>query len=179
MYIISWFLFEKESRLSSWDMLPKLIPLKSENTYHSYQLHHFLRRHWYWHFLYPALNFKKIYLNWRIIALQYCDGFCHKSIWIGHRHVSPILTTLLPASLPHPSRLSQSTALSALLHASRSHWSSVLHMVIYMFQCFSLISSHLLLLPLSPKVCSLHLCLLCCPVCKIISMIFPDSIYMC
>ena len=24
--------------------------------------------------------FKKIYFNWRIIALQYCDGFCHTSI---------------------------------------------------------------------------------------------------
>ena len=61
----------------------------------------FLGGTWYWHFLYPALNLKKNYLNWRIIALQYCDGFCHKSIWIGHRHVSPILT---PSHLPpHPS----------------------------------------------------------------------------
>ena len=23
-----------------------------------------------------------IYFNWRIIALQYCDGFCHTSAWI-------------------------------------------------------------------------------------------------
>ena len=27
-----------------------------------------------------------IYLNWRIIALQYCIGFCHTSTWIRHRH---------------------------------------------------------------------------------------------
>ena len=32
-----------------------------------------------------------------------------------------------------------------------------------MFQCYSLKSSHPCLLPLSPKVCSLHLCIFCCP----------------
>ena len=36
----------------------------------------------------------------------------------------------------------------------------------HMFQCYSLKSSHLLLLPLCPQICSLHLCLLCCPVCR-------------
>ena len=35
-------------------------------------------------------------------------------------------------------------------------------MMIYIFQCCSLISSHPRLLPQSPKVCSLHLCLFCC-----------------
>ena len=59
MYIISWFLFEKESRLSSWDMLPKLVPLKSENTYHSYQLHHFLRRHLVLAFSLSSFELKK------------------------------------------------------------------------------------------------------------------------
>ena len=52
-------------------------------------------------------------------------------------------------------------ALSALLHASNLHWSFILHMVVYMFQCYSLKSSHPGLLPHSPKVCSLHLCLFC------------------
>ena len=33
--------------------------------------------------------------------------------------------------------------LSALLHASNLHWSSILHMVVYMFQCYSLKSSTL------------------------------------
>ena len=27
-----------------------------------------------------------IYFNWRIIALQYCDGFYHTSAWICHRY---------------------------------------------------------------------------------------------
>ena len=53
-------------------------------------------------------------------------------------------------------------ALSTLLHASNLHWSSILHMVIYMFQCYSLISSHPRLLLQSSKVCSLYLCLFCC-----------------
>ena len=33
-------------------------------------------------------------------------------------------------------------ALSALFQASNLHWSSVLHMVIYMFHCYCLKSSH-------------------------------------
>ena len=24
--------------------------------------------------------------NWRVITIQYCDDFCHTSIWIGHRY---------------------------------------------------------------------------------------------
>ena len=42
-------------------------------------------------------------------------------------------------------------ALGALPHASNLHWSSILHMVICMFQCYSLISSHPRLLLYSPK----------------------------
>ena len=39
-------------------------------------------------------------------------------------------------------------------------------------------SSHPLLL-LSPKVCSLHLCLLCCLARRTVGTIFLDSVYMC
>ena len=63
---------------------------------------------------------------------------------------------------PIPLGCPRALALGALLHASNLHWSSTLHMVIYMFQCYFLISSHPRLLPHSPKVCSLHLCLFCC-----------------
>ena len=46
------------------------------------------------HFLYDIIHvstLKKFYLfNWRIITLQYCDGFCHTSTWISHR-CPPIL----------------------------------------------------------------------------------------
>ena len=50
-------------------------------------------------------------------------------------------------------------ALSTLPHASNLDWQSVSRMVIYMLQCYFLKSSNLRLLPESPKVCSLHLCL--------------------
>ena len=48
----------------------------------------------------------------------------------------------------------------------------------YMLQCYCLKSPHPLLFPLSPNFCSLCLCLLCCPECRIIGTIFPDSIHM-
>ena len=46
-----------------------------------------------------------------------------------------------------------------------------------MFQCYSLKSSPPLLLPLSPKVSSLHLCLLFCPACRIIRTVFLNFIW--
>ena len=76
---------------------------------------------------------------------------------------------ICPSHPEHPSQLhlytillgcSRAPALSALLHASNLHWSSILHMVIYKFQCCSLKSSHPHLLPQSSKVYYLHLCLL-------------------
>ena len=57
--------------------------------------------------------------------------------------------------------------------------SSILHMVIHMFQCYSLKTSYSCLLPHSPKVCSLHLYLFCCLAYRIIITIFLNSIYMC
>ena len=99
--------------------------------------------------------------------------FSYISTWISHKCscVTPSWTPLLPPSHPIPLGCHRAPALGALLHASVSHWPSVLHMVIYMFQCYSLKSSHPLLLPLSPKVCSLRLCLLCCPVGRILGII--------
>ena len=42
--------------------------------------------------------------DWRIVTLQYCDGFHHLSIWISHRYTCVIsLLKLLPTSLPIPS----------------------------------------------------------------------------
>ena len=69
------------------------------------------------------------------------------------------------------------SALGALLHASNLHWSFNLHMVIYMFQCYFLKSSHPWLIPLNSKVCSLHLCLLCCPACRSVDTIFLIHIH--
>ena len=85
-------------------------------------------------------------------------------------HLPPHLTPLGRPRAP---------ALGALLHAPDLLCLSILQMVIYMFQCYFLKSSHPRLLPLSLKVCSLHPCLICCPACRIVSTIFLNFIYMC
>ena len=124
--------------------------------------------------------FKKIF-NWRLITLQYCSGFCHTSTWISHGCTCvphPETPSHLPPH-PIPQGHPSAPALSTLSHASNLDWQSTSHMVIYMFQCYSLRSSHPRLLPQSPKVCSLHLCLFCCFEYRVIITIFLNSIYMC
>ena len=124
--------------------------------------------------------FLKIYFNWGLITLQYCGGFGHTFTWISHGctcvpHPEP-LSLLPPHPIPqgHPS----APALSTLSHASNMDWQSISHMIIYIFQCHSLKSSHPRLLPQSPKVCSLHLCLFCCLTYRVIVTIFLNSVYM-
>ena len=92
----------------------------------------------------------------------------------------PVLRPLPLSSPSHPSGLSQSTSFECLpcfMHWTW-HWLSILHMVIYTFQCYSLILSHPRLLPHNLIVCSLHLCLFCCLVYRIVVTIFLNSIYM-
>ena len=83
---------------------------------------------------------------------------------------------LPPHPIPqgHPS----APALSALSRALNLDWKSISHMIIYMFQCYSLKSSHPCLLPQSPKDCSLHLCLFCCLAYRVIITIFLNP-YIC
>ena len=124
----------------------------------------------------PPMLPKRCYL----VTLQYCGGFCHISTWISHG-CTGILHPEPPSHLPpqpipqgHPS----APALSVLSHALKLDWRSISHMLICMFQCYSLKSSHPRLLPQSPKVCSLHLCLFCCLAYRVIITIFLNSIYM-
>ena len=116
-----------------------------------------------------------IYFNCRLITLQYCSGFCHTITWISHGCTCVPILKPPPTPQGHPS----APALSTLSHASNLDWRSISHMVIYMFQFYSLELSHPRLLPQSPKVCSLHLCLFCCLACRVIVTIFLNSIYMC
>ena len=102
--------------------------------------------------------------NRRLITLQYCSGFCHTLTRISHGctcvpHPEPP-SHLPPHLIPpgHPSAPAPST----LSRASNLDWRFVSHMVIYMFQCYSLRSSPPRLLPQSPKVCSIYLCLFLC-----------------
>ena len=111
-------------------------------------------------------------------ALQYCVGFCHISTRISYRSMY-----VPPAPNFHP---------ILPLPVVRDHWIwapcaiqktfigyLILHMVMYMFQCCSLNSSHPFLPLLCPEVCSLCLHLYCCPPHRLISTIFLDSICMC
>ena len=52
-----------------------------------------------------------IYFNWRLIALQYCGGFCHIDMNQPCVHMcSPSWTPLPPPSPSHPSGSSQCTS---------------------------------------------------------------------
>ena len=83
-----------------------------------------------------------------------------------------------PPSPSHPSGCPSALALSVLFHASNLDWWSISHMVIYTFQCYSLKLSHPRLLPKSPKICSLYLCLFCCLAYRVILTIFLNTTHM-
>ena len=118
-----------------------------------------------------------IYFTWRLIALQYCGGFWHTFTWMSM--CSPSWTLLPPPSSSHPSGSSQCTSPGHPVSCIDLDWRSISHMIIDMFQLCSLKSSHPRLLPPSPKVYSLHLCLFCCLTYRVIVTIFLNSIYMC
>ena len=84
----------------------------------------------------------------------------------------------LPPSTIPPGHLS-APAPSILYHASNLDWRFVSYMTLHMFQCHSPKSSHPLPLPQSPKDCSIHQCLFCCLMHRVIVTIFLNSIYMC
>ena len=75
---------------------------------------------------------------------------------------SPSRSSLLPPFPSHPSGSSQCTSPEHLSHASNLGWWSVSPLTAYLFQSCSLWTSHSHLLPQSPKVCSVHLCLFFC-----------------
>ena len=88
-----------------------------------------------------------------------------------------------PSSLLHPHTIPLGhpsvPAPSIQYHASNLDWQLVSYMILYIVQCHSPKSSHPLPLPQSPKDCSIHQCLFCCLVHRVIVTIFLNSIYMC
>ena len=90
---------------------------------------------------------------------------------------SPYWTLLLPPFLSHLSGSTQYTSPEHPVSCIEPVWRSVSHMVIYMLQFYSLKLSHPCLLPQSPEVCCLHLCLFCCLTYRVIVTIFLNSMY--
>ena len=90
-------------------------------------------------------------------------------------YICPLL--LETASPSHFSRCHKALTLGSLCHTN-SHRLSILHMIMYKFQCYFLNLSHALLPPLCPQICSLYLHLYSCPANRFISTIFLDSMYM-
>ena len=66
-------------------------------------------------------------------------GVYHTATWISHRYtyVTPSWTPSHLPSHPIPLGCPRALTLGDLLHVSNLHWSSILHMVIHMFQCCS------------------------------------------
>ena len=118
----------------------------------------------------------KFILNWRITALQCVLCF------LPYINIDQPGYTCVPSLLNHPvtshpfppTRLSRSTGFALPASCSKSHWLSILLMLMCMLQYYSFISHHLLP-PLCPKVCSLCLHLHCCPENRFISTICLDS----
>ena len=96
--------------------------------------------------------FPFIFISWRLITLQYCSGFCHTLTWISHGFTCiphpnpPSRSPLPPPSPPDPSGSSQCTSPEHLSHASNLGWWSVSPLIVYMFRCCSLTTSHTRLL---------------------------------
>ena len=89
----------------------------------------------------------------------------------------PSWTLLPPCTIPlgRPS----APAPSIQYRASNLEWWLVSYMILYMLQYHSPKSSHPLPLPQSPKDCSIHQCLFCCLIHRVIVTIFLNSIWSC
>ena len=99
---------------------------------------------------------------------------------ISHRSTNiPSLLNFPPTSQSHPSLLDCHRTPGRAPYVIQQLTISYINIVMYMFQCYSLISSHPILLPLYPRVCCLCLSLYSCPANRFISTIFLDSIYIC
>ena len=94
------------------------------------------------------LFFPFIFISWRLITLQYCSGFCHGFTCLTHPHPDPP-SPLPPPSSPHPSGSSQCTSPEHLSHASNLGRWSFSPLIVYLFQCYSLRTSHPRLRPQS------------------------------
>ena len=111
-------------------------------------------------FLFFFIYFYQLEANYFTIFQWFLPYIDMNQPWIYM--CSPSQSPLPPPSPCHPSGSSQCTSPEHLSHASNLGWWSVSPLIVYLFQCCSLRTSHPRLLPQSPKVCSVCLCLFFC-----------------
>ena len=120
-----------------------------------------------------------IYFFYFIFNFTILYWFCHISTWICHRYTCvphPEPSSFLP---PHTIPLGRPSAPAPSIQyrASNLDWQLISYMILYMFQCHSPKSSHPLPFPQSPKDCSIHQCLFCCLVYRVIvKKCFADTL---
>ena len=126
---------------------------------------------WYIHsspFVLLHLLFKKNFILFFNFTIMYL--FCHISKWILHRH--PCVPHPEPSSLLPPNTIPlgcpSAPAPSIQYRALNLDWRLVSYKILYIFQSHSPKSLHPLPLPQSPKDCSIHQCLFCCLVYRVI-----------
>ena len=105
-----------------------------------------------------ALEISFFFFSFYLFNLTIMYWFCHISKWIRHRYTCvphPEPSSLLPPRTIPLGRPS-APAPSIQYRASNLDWRLVSYVILYMFQCHSPKSSHLLSLPQSPKDCSIH-----------------------
>ena len=117
----------------------------------------------------PSIQYRasNLVLNFTILY-----WFCHISKWIRHRYTCvphPELSSFLP---PHTIPLGRPSAPAPSIQyrASNLDWRLIPYMILYVLQCHSPKSSYPLPLPQSPKDCSIHQCLFCCLLYRVIVM---------
>ena len=130
-------------------------------------------------FFFYFLKYKFIYFNSRLITLNIVLvlPYINMSLPQVYNIPNPESPSLLPPCTIPLGRPS-APAPSIQYHSSNLDWWFVSYTILYMFQFHSPKSSHPLPLPLSPKDCSIHLCLFCCLTYRVSITIFLNSIYM-
>ena len=101
--------------------------------------------------------------------------FCFNFLFLYFSCVPhPEPSSLLP---PHTIPLGRPSALAPSIQyrASNLDWRLVSYVILYIFQCHSPKSSHPLVLLQSPKDYSIHQCLFCCLVHRVIVTIFLNT----
>ena len=129
--------------------------------------------------LFPAaFFFSFIFISWRLITLQYCNGFCHTLTWISHGFTC----------VPHPDPPSHLLSMPSLwVFPVHQPWAPISCIQPGLVICFNLDSILVSMLfsqniPPSPsprvQKSVLYICVFFCFAYRVIITIFLNSIYM-